>query len=75
MNNTLVELTRGRSVARIAIVILGIALATAPEALAWVAGDSQGAAADITLAAEGDITRAAAGARITSAVTGLAAET
>ena len=38
MNSALVHLTRGRSVARIAIVILGIALATAPEALGFGGG-------------------------------------
>ena len=38
MNSTLVHLTRGRSVARIAIVILGIALAIAPEALGFGGG-------------------------------------
>ena len=76
MNNTLVELTRGRSVARIAIVILGIALATAPAALGFGGGRFAGeGGGGRSAAAEGDITRAAAGARITSAVTGLAAET
>ena len=75
MNNALVQLTRGRSVARIAIVILGIALATAPAALGFGGGRFAGAAAGTSAAAEGDITRVAAGDRITSAVTGLAAET
>ena len=46
MNSALVHLTRGRSVIRIAIVILGIAilsiaLATAAEALAWGGGRCQ----------------------------------
>ena len=38
MNSSLVQLTRGRSLARIAIVILGIALATAPAALGFGGG-------------------------------------
>ena len=79
MNSALVQLTRGRSVARIAIVILGIALATAPAALGFgggrFAGGGGGGGGGDSAAAEGDITRVAAGDRITSAVTGLAAET
>jgi hypothetical protein len=46
MNSAVVHLTRGRSVARIATVIfivsLGIALATAPEALAFGGGRFSG---------------------------------
>ena len=74
MNSALVHLTRGRSVARIAIVILTArhlrhrARDRLPKRSRWGGGR-------FAAAAEGDITRAAAGARITSAVTDLAAET
>ena len=38
MNSALVHLTGGRSVVRVAIVILGVALATAPKVLAFGGG-------------------------------------
>ena len=50
--------------------ILGIALMTAPEALAWGGGRfAGGGGGGYRRAVEGDITRAAAGDRMTSAVT------
>jgi hypothetical protein len=79
MNSSLVQLTRGRSVAHIAIVILGIALATGPEALGFgggrFAGGGGGGGGGRFGGGGGGYHPSSSGARITSAVMGLAAET